>query len=178
MSTEQNSGQAKPPAGIVGQPINRVDGRLKVTGAARFAAEWPMEKMAHAVLVGSTIANGTIKNIDSTAAEKAPGVISVLTYKNAPRMKPVVTNPAEAEAAARRVPLQTPTIYYSNQYIAVVVADTLEQARAAALLLKVSYDEQPRAADMNRERAKATKPHSVAGKAADVERGKVDEGLA
>jgi xanthine dehydrogenase YagR molybdenum-binding subunit len=173
--TEQ---QTKQPAGIIGQPIGRVDGRLKVTGAARFAAEWPMNRMAHAVLVGSTIANGKIKTIDTTAAEKSMGVIAVLTYKNAPRMKPVVNNPAEAEAAARRVPLQTPDIYYNNQYIAVVVAETLEQARAAALLLHVSYDEQLAATDMNRERAKANKPPSVSGKAADVERGKIDEGLA
>src|SRR5438477_8996210 len=99
--------QTTPPTGIVGQPIGRVDGRLKVTGGARFAAEWPMARMAHAVLVGSTIANGKIKNIETSAAEKSLGVVTVLTYKNAPRMKPVVTNPAEAEVAARRVPLQT-----------------------------------------------------------------------
>ena len=85
MST-QNRAATKPSTGIVGQPIARVDGRSKVTGAARFAAEWPMDRMAQAVLVGSTIANGKIKSIDTSAAEKSPGVITILTYKNAPRM--------------------------------------------------------------------------------------------
>src|SRR5436190_736792 len=178
MSTTQSSKQTKPADGIVGQPIARVDGRLKVTGGARFAVEWPIDRTAHAVLVGSTIANGTIKSIDTSSAEHAPGVLAVLTYKNAPRMKPVATNPAEGDAAGRRVPLQTPNVYYSNQYIAVVVADTFEQANAAAHLLKFGYDEKSPAADMNAERARAYQPRNVYEKAADTERGKTDEGLA
>ena len=165
--------------GVVGQPLNRVDGRLKVTGGARYAAEFPLENMAHAVLIGSAIANGRIKSFDSSAAEKVPGVLHIMTHENAPKLRPVVTNPAEGDAAGRRVPLQSPVVYYSGQYIAVVVAGTLEQAQYAARLVRVTYDEQPPAADMNRERGKAVVPkQKVAGKPADTVRGDIQAGLA
>src|SRR4029077_14527811 len=70
----------------VGQPISRVDGRLKVTGGARYTADIPLQAIVHAAMVYSTIANGRVAAIDSTAAEDAPGVLVVLTYKNMPRM--------------------------------------------------------------------------------------------
>ena len=73
---------------VVGQPIPRVDGRLKVTGGARYTADIPVDGVAHGTLVYSTIANGRIVSIDTTAAEKAPGVLVVLTHKNTPRMNP------------------------------------------------------------------------------------------
>src|SRR5256714_8165116 len=178
MSANHQSKQAtKQNKGVVGQPLNRVDGRLKVTGGARYAADYPLENMAHAVLLSSSIANGRIKSFDTSEAERVPGVLHVMTYQNAPKLKPVATNPAEGDAAGRRVPLQSPTIYYSGQYIAVVVADTLEQARQAAQLLRVAYDEQSPAADMNRERGKARLPKQVSGKPADVVRGDVEAGL-
>jgi xanthine dehydrogenase YagR molybdenum-binding subunit len=175
----QQSGKAVNQNGdVVGRPLDRVDGRLKVTGGARFAAEWPLERMAHAVLLGSTIANGRIRSFDTSAAERAPGVLHVMTHENAPRLKPVVTNPAEGDAAGRRVPLQSPVVYYAGQYIAVVVAETLEQARHASELIRVTYDEQPPAADLDRERGKAYVPkEKVAGKPADTQRGDVDAGL-
>ena len=69
----------------IGQPISRVDGRLKVTGGATYAAEFDVPGQAHGAIVRSTIANGRIASIDSTAAERAPGVITVLTHRNAPR---------------------------------------------------------------------------------------------
>ena len=72
----------------IGQPLSRVDGRLKVTGAARYAADIPIAELAHAVIVHSTIANGRIASIDTTAAERAPGVLAVFTYRNMPRMNP------------------------------------------------------------------------------------------
>ena len=73
--------------GYIGRPLNRVDGPLKVAGGARFTAEYAPEGLVHAVLVCSTIANGRIAAIDTTVAEAAPGVVGVLTYRNAPRMK-------------------------------------------------------------------------------------------
>ena len=73
----------------VGQPISRVDGRLKVTGGARYTADIPLAAVAHAAIVYSTIASGRIMSIDTAAAENAPGVLAVLTYKNMPRMNPV-----------------------------------------------------------------------------------------
>ncbi|HST53110.1 MAG TPA: xanthine dehydrogenase family protein molybdopterin-binding subunit [Pyrinomonadaceae bacterium] len=179
MSANQQSSKTNQKGGVIGRPLDRVDGRLKVTGGAHYAVEFPVENMAHAVLVGSTIANGSIKSIDTSAAERAPGVLHVMTHENAPRLKPVSTNPAEGDAAARRVPLQSPTIYYSGQYVALVVAETLEQARHAGELLRVTYDEQPPAIDMERERSKAVAPKGkVAGKPADTSRGDADAALA
>jgi xanthine dehydrogenase YagR molybdenum-binding subunit len=162
----------------VGRPIDRVDGRLKVTGGARYAVEFPVERVAHAVLVGSTVANGRIRTIDASAAERVPGVLHVMTHENAPKLKPVVTNPAEGDAAGRRVPLQSPNVYYAGQYVAMIVAENLEQARHAADLVRVAYDEQPPATDMGKERGKAYVPRQrVAGKPADVKRGDADSAL-
>jgi xanthine dehydrogenase YagR molybdenum-binding subunit len=175
---QQNGGATNQSGGVVGRPLDRVDGRLKVTGAARFAAEWPHERMAHAVLLGSTVANGRIKSFDTSAAEKVPGVLHVMTHENAPRLEPVPTNPAEGDAAGRRVPLQSPEVYYAGQYIAMVIAETLEQAKRASELIRVTYDEQPPAAVMDKERGKAYVPkQKVAGKPADTLRGDVDAGL-
>jgi xanthine dehydrogenase YagR molybdenum-binding subunit len=164
--------------GVVGQPINRVDGFLKVTGGARYAVEFPAENMAYAALLGSTIANGSIKTIDTSQALKVPGVLHIMTHENAPKLKPVPTNPAEGDAAGRRVPLQSPVVYYHGQYIALVVAETLEEARRAADLVRVTYEVHPPAADMERERGNARPPKGkVAGKPADSTRGNPDAGM-
>src|SRR2546429_380856 len=70
----------------VGAPLDRVDGRLKVTGGARYSAEFPTANLAHAVIVTSTVATGRIASIDTSAAEKAPGVVRVMTHLNAPKL--------------------------------------------------------------------------------------------
>ena len=70
----------------VGQPISRIDGRLKVTGSARYTADIPLEPLVHGAIVYSTIANGRIVSIDAAAAQSAPGVLAVLTHKNMPPM--------------------------------------------------------------------------------------------
>lgn len=129
----------------VGQPINRVDGRLKVTGAARYPAEFAPPGMAYGFLVGSTIAKGTIRSIDTSAAEKAPGVVAVLTNKNAPKLsEPPNAKDSGGIRIEQRIPLADAKVNYAGQYIAVIVADTLEEARHAAGLLRVDYDvEQP-----------------------------------
>src|SRR4051812_28185972 len=81
---EQN---APPPAArVVGKPIDRVDGRLKVTGRAMYAADFPVQNNAYAVAFQSTIARGKVKSIDSSAAQKHPGVIAVITHENAPKL--------------------------------------------------------------------------------------------
>src|SRR5580704_19165747 len=72
---------------FLGRPVDRLDGHDKVTGAARFSAEYPVENLAHAALVLSTIPKGLISAIDTSAAEQAPGVIKVITHANAPEMK-------------------------------------------------------------------------------------------
>src|SRR5205823_12336232 len=73
-------------AGMIGDPINRLDGRLKVTGAARYSAEWPIERLAYGVIVQSTIARGTITALDTAVAASLPGVLAVMTVDNAPRL--------------------------------------------------------------------------------------------
>src|SRR5271167_4981666 len=76
------------PANLIGQPIDRVDGPLKVSGAAKYAAEFPVANLAHAVAVTSTIAKGTVKSIDVTAAKSAPGVLTVITQTTPPPPAP------------------------------------------------------------------------------------------
>ena len=73
--------------GVIGTPVSRLDGPLKVQGRARFAAELPMDGMVYAALAYSTVAKGRIATLDTGAAEAAPGVVLVMTHKNAPRMK-------------------------------------------------------------------------------------------
>ena len=122
---------------ITGQPIDRRDGRLKVMGRARYAAEFDIDNLAHAVLVQSTIANGEIAGFDLAAAQAAPGVLTILTPDNAPRLAQNETN----GGMIAKPLLQDKLVYYNGQHIAVVVADTLERAQHAAELVRVSYRE-------------------------------------
>ncbi|MHC5729417.1 MAG: xanthine dehydrogenase family protein molybdopterin-binding subunit, partial [Nostoc sp.] len=70
---------------VVGKPLNRVDGHLKVTGGARYSAEFPVAKLTYGVTIQSTIAKGKIAQIDTKAAEQVPGVLAVITHLNAPK---------------------------------------------------------------------------------------------
>jgi xanthine dehydrogenase YagR molybdenum-binding subunit len=123
----------------VGQPISRVDARLKVTGGACYTADIPLQAIVHAAMVYSTIANGRVAAIDSTAAEDAPGVLVVLTYKNMPRMNQLAWSHLRPQGQTY-LPLQDDRIYYSGQPIALVVAATLDQATHAGTLIKVAYE--------------------------------------
>lgn len=172
--------QAVRPA--IGKPVERVDGRLKVTGGARYAAEFKVANLAHGVLAMSTIANGSIRSIDTKAALSAPGVIEVLTHQNAPRVRfperPQTMDDYVAPVFGRSLPvLQDNTIYFNGQPIAVVVAETLEQAEHAATLVHVVYDERPPATRLESEIARAFPPQeglmkeSPTGRPADVVRG-------
>jgi xanthine dehydrogenase YagR molybdenum-binding subunit len=123
----------------VGQPISRVDGRLKVAGGARYTADIPLGSTAHAAIVYSTIANGRTVSIDTAAAEKAPGVLVVLTHKNMPRMNPLPWSHLRPQGQTY-LPLQDDQIHYAGQPIALVVATTLDQATYAGTLIKSSYE--------------------------------------
>lgn len=129
---------------IIGKPIDRVDGRLKVTGGAPYAAEYRMEDLAHAVTVQSTVSRGHIRSIDITAAERVPGVISIITYKNAPGLHRVSSADSSGGRFAEDdlLPLQSERIFYDGQHIAIVVAESFEQAEHAASLIRVTYDEE------------------------------------
>ncbi len=146
---------------IIGKPIDRVDARLKVTGAAKYAAEFNQNQMAYAFPVRSTIGSGTITNIDTSAAGKAGGILAVLTHKNAPRLKQI--DPQEIMKTGGilgefLLPIQDNKVHYWGQYIGLVVAETYEQARAAAGLVKVDYAKSPLAIDLAKELPKGFKP--------------------
>ena len=119
---------------VIGKPMDRVDGRLKVTGGAKYAFEFGMPNLARAVILDSTIARGRVKRIDTRAAEKAPGVIAVITHENQPPMS-IPTNPPAGDSK----PLLDPIIRQQGQHVAVVVAETFEQADWACSLIKVEY---------------------------------------
>src|SRR4051812_48049615 len=125
---------------FIGQPVSRVDGRQKVTGGAAYAAEFDQPGQAHGAIVRSKVANGRIASIDGAAAERAPGVVAVLSHRNAPRLayRPHkgVPDPATGE---RLHVLQDDRGSHQGQPIALVIADTLEQANHAATLVRVTY---------------------------------------
>jgi len=130
-------------ANAMSKPLSRVDGRLKVTGAAKYPAEFAPPNMAHAFLVMSTISKGTITKIDSAAAEKAPGILAVVTHLNAPKLaEPQNAQRTEGIRIEQRIPLADDKISYGGQYVAMVVAETLEQARHGAALLKISHTQE------------------------------------
>lgn len=127
-------------AALIGQPISRVDGRRKVTGAATYAAEFDVSGLVHAAILRSTIPSGRIASIDGTAAERAPGVIAVLTHRDAPRLayRPHKGGPDPATGERLHV-LQDDRVNHQGQPIALVIAETLEQAVHATRLVQVTY---------------------------------------
>jgi xanthine dehydrogenase YagR molybdenum-binding subunit len=131
--------------GFIGTPTSRLDGPQKVSGTARFAAEFPMENMVYAALKYSTIAKGRIEDLDTAAAEAAPGVVLVMTYRNAPRMKPAPPFMSSAKAAGGDdLPImQDQEIHWNGQPVSLVLAETQEQADYAKSLICVTYESEP-----------------------------------
>ncbi|HVW07128.1 MAG TPA: xanthine dehydrogenase family protein molybdopterin-binding subunit [Bryobacteraceae bacterium] len=128
-------------AGAIGEPLDRVDGRLKVTGQAVYTADWQIPNLAHAVLVTSSIAAGRIASIDTHAAKQVPGVIAVLTHYD---RLPVAQDPSkvkQGEPADRALQLlQDDRVLYGGQPVAVAIAETLEAANEAAEKVLVHYE--------------------------------------
>jgi xanthine dehydrogenase YagR molybdenum-binding subunit len=131
---------------LIGKPIDRVDGRLKVTGKAPYSAEFPLKNLAYGVTVQSTIAAGRIRSIDSTATEALPGMIAVITYKNAMSLHTLAGgggDPGSGKLGEKDLlPLQSDRIFYDGQHIAIVVAETFQVAEHGAALLKVVYEQE------------------------------------
>ncbi|MBB4908672.1 xanthine dehydrogenase family protein molybdopterin-binding subunit [Actinophytocola algeriensis] len=121
--------------GLVGRGVERVDGRAKVTGAARYAADNAVNGVLHGALVMSTVARGEITELDTSAALASPGVVAVYTHEN---MLPL-TVPPDFPYPKRFIPLQDTRIHHNGQPVAYVVAETLEQAQEAATLVRVRY---------------------------------------
>jgi xanthine dehydrogenase YagR molybdenum-binding subunit len=110
----------------VGKPITRLDGPLKVMGKARFAAEVPFKDLTYAALVCSTIARRKIAAIDTAPAETAPGVVLVMTYKNAPRLAdpPLLMTAPDAAGSSSLPVMQNASIHWNGELVAVVLAET------------------------------------------------------
>ena len=166
---------------FLGQAYHRVDGEAKVTGRARFTAEYDFPNLAHAALVYSTIARGRIRSIDTERAKREPGVLEVLTHLNMPDMKapPLVdfANLNKGMAASDLPILQDESVHWDGQPIAVVIAETLEQAEHAASLVKAEYEIEEAALSFDGTKGRAERPSDVMGEAAVVEVGKGEKGL-
>ncbi len=168
--------------GHVGRSISRVDGRFKVTGDARFAAEFHPDNMAYAVPVYSTIARGEVTRLDTAEAERAPGVIVVVTPENMPRMAkhpPLMdgTNPKKMAASDLPV-LQDHKVHWNGQPVAVVVAETLEQAEDAAARVRVEYAVEEAVLSFQGHKSEAVTPKSIMGEPPELKIGDADENLA
>jgi xanthine dehydrogenase YagR molybdenum-binding subunit len=144
------------PNGVVGKPVDRVEGALKVTGRATYAAEYEGQDQDHyGYVVQSTIGKGRITSLDTRAAEASPGVVLVMTYRNAPRLKP--------KGGGSIPELQDDQIDHYGQAIALVVAQTFEAARAGAYLVQARYDRQPAPYELKTRIAEAKTPKATRG---------------
>ena len=128
----------------------RVTGRAVVTGKAKYIAEHEIKDITYGVLVGSTITKGTITAMDTRAAEKAPGVLAVITHLNSPKVPgyDAGANPVKGPTGGRGLEVfNGNTIYFNGQPIALVIADTFERATYAASLIKAQYNKEEHQTD-------------------------------
>lgn len=166
-------------AALIGTPANRVDGRLKVTGAAKYAAESLSGKtVTHAALVGSPVAGGRIKTIHDAKAKAVPGVLLVLTSDNRGPLGKLPTGLGQSGGASEdRLPLDDDRIHYAGQYVAMVVAETFEQACHAASLLEIEYAKDRHATAFEEAASTAYKPKDFMGEDVQLSRGDVERAL-
>ena len=154
--------------GLIGKPIDRVDGRLKVMGQAPYAYEVQEGgPAAYGFLVGATIAKGRIASIDTAAAEAAPGVLLVMTHKNAPKQGAWGPLDAKDRYARASPQLHSPRIEHHGQAVAFVVAQSFEQARSASRLIKISYLGAPGDYELKSHLDKAITPEDQFGEKTD-----------
>jgi len=130
------------PASIIGAPTPRIDGPLKTTGAAEYAADFHFDRMAYAVPVGALIASGRIRSLDTSAAGQMPGVLLVLDHGSIGPLYRTVPNDDNATNSEVRAAFEDDIVRHWGQHVAVVVAETFEQATAAAAAVKVDYETQ------------------------------------
>jgi xanthine dehydrogenase YagR molybdenum-binding subunit len=165
--------------GAVGAPLSRVDGPLKVMGKARFAAEVSLADIAYASLVYSTIARGRIAEIDIDAAKATSGVIHVMTHKNAPRLPapPLMMVDPKGAAGSDLPVMQDDTIHWNGEPVALVLAETQEQADHAASLIQVAYQSEDADLVFEDLKRKARSPGKVVGESPTVEIGDAEKAL-
>ncbi len=161
---------------MIGQPLDRIDGRAKVTGAAKYAAEFRVPNAVHAVLVQSTIAAGSITGFDLKEASDMPGVLAIITPNNAGKL----THPENVPQAVAGPLLQNKDILFNGQHVALVVAETLEQAQSAASAVRLTYTRGEAATSMDAMLGQAYPPKHFRNGARppDTSRGNADESFA
>lgn len=155
---------------MIGDPLSRVDGRLKVTGGATYSGEYKVAGLTYGVLVPATITSGLITAMDTKAAERAPGVIAVITHFNAmkvPGFQPDAQKPVKGLKL-----FNDNKIYFNGQPIALVVAETFERATYAATLVKAVYQMLPFETDLDKNIDKGVVPQG--GNYKDYVRGEAD----
>src|SRR5687767_8221725 len=156
-------------------PIDRVDGKAKVTGSAAFAADHKMQNTVYGFLVGSTVAKGFIKSIDTKSADRAPGVLAVITHINAPKIPGYQTGKDPSKPPTAGQPLRifyNNEIFYYDQPIALVIADTYERVLHAAKMVQAQYEKGAHQTDLAANLSKAKIP--TGPRAEDYNRGEVD----
>lgn len=144
----------------IGKPVSRMDGPVKVTGRATYAAEYDVQDVLHAVVVGSTITRGKITAIETSAALAVPGVVDVITHQNRPHAALFSVSYLDTVSPPGRPfkPLHNADILFNDQPIAVVVAETYEAARDGAALVTASYKTKSHRTDYSVRLDKAYKP--------------------
>jgi xanthine dehydrogenase YagR molybdenum-binding subunit len=135
------------PTSIIGTPTPRIDGPLKTTGAAQYAADFHFDRMAYAVPVGAPMASARIRALDASAAAQMPGVLLVLHHGNIGTLYRTVPNDDDATNSEVRAAFEDEIVRHWGQHVAVVVAETFEQATAAAAAVKIDYE--PQSADLH-----------------------------
>ncbi|HTJ12655.1 MAG TPA: xanthine dehydrogenase family protein molybdopterin-binding subunit [Dinghuibacter sp.] len=154
----------------IGDPLDRVDGRLKVTGGAKYSGEWKLPDLAYGVLVPATIAGGSVTAIDARAAQRAPGVLAVITPFNFPGVPGFKT---DAPQPVRGLKLFNDNIvHFNGQPIALVIADTFERATYAASLVRAAYQKESFDTDFHASIDKGVVPQG--GRYKDYVRGQAD----
>jgi xanthine dehydrogenase YagR molybdenum-binding subunit len=143
----------------IGKEMKRVEGVAKVTGRAKYAAEFELPNVAFGYLCEASVGKGIIKSLDVSAAESAPGVLKVISHLNLPELLPQPKTQEKKEGVGFSA-FRSPEIFFNGQPIALVVAETFEQARAASLLVRAEYDETKPETDITKklESAKPTNP--------------------
>src|ERR1700719_3059509 len=125
---------------VIGKPTPRVDGRLKVTGGAKYASDFHFPGMLYAVPVEATIASGRVVKLDTVAAEKMPGVRAIFHRENIGKISRSVQGEGfDGIIDERRPPFEDDVVRYYGQYVALAVADTFESAKAAADVVRATY---------------------------------------
>ena len=166
-------------ASVLGKPMSRVDGEVKVTGAALFAADVTVPGMVYGALACSEIPAGRITALDTARAEGAPGVLLIMTYQNAPALKQASTVMSTRGAMLTTAPImRDPVIRWNGEPVAVIVAETREQAEHAATLVGVSYQADQARLSFEKLLPEARRAPDLPGEPGTLTRGNADAALA